>query len=459
MLPALARSTPAARRPAPMATRVPPRPAFPAASPVVHGRRSISVHESLSPLTVTVRGARGPVSLPVASALLPFAWDLPPSCHRARLAPLLSVAAAVMLPNVASRCKTIERVLRVILAFAAWCTVPVAEITGDVLVAYAVARSCPPVDVELPEGWGPNPVLPTTVKTELGALRSAAKMGVAEAIMLLGPLTSPRLASFLRCVGANVHRLKTSKKALMWSIVRDYVTPIIDETQEAIATCEPITLAMQTNIRDAFALVLGFTTGARCRELVDLLGDDIVYEDADPARPYIEVTFRKTKTRSTPLGTHEPFRSVVTHPLALALWVLFDDVCGWPAGERAWVRYSGSTADVLSRSWYTTLVKKLDPACSPHCMRVGLATELWACGCSPQEIMTAGRWSSAAAVLYIIGSLDSELAVADRIGAGGLRYDGTRLRGRGLDVEGFEKPQPAAVALWLRLNCSAAAAA
>jgi hypothetical protein len=73
--------------------------------------------------------------------------------------------------------------------------------------------------------------------------------------------------------------------------------------------------------------------------------------------------------------------------------------------------------------------------------------------------MTAGRWASAAAVLYIIGSLDKELAVADRIGGGGLSYLNQRLRQRGVAGEHFAAPKPAVVAAWLRLNTPAAAAA
>lgn len=63
--------------------------------------------------------------------------------------------------------------------------------------------------------------------------------------------------------------------------------------------------------------------------------------------------------------------------------------------------------------------------------------------------MTAGRWTSMAAVLYIIGSLDRALVAADAVGKGGLVYDSSRLRQRGV-LGVLSPPKPEAVRQYLR---------
>jgi hypothetical protein len=82
----------------------------------------------------------------------------------------------------------------------------------------------------------------------------------------------------------------------------------------------------------------------------------------------------------------------------------------------------------LSEDWFSRLVKRIDPACVAHSTRVGLATELWAAGASVPDIMAAGRWASAAAVLYIVGTLDKQVSASRTIGSAMVRYSAAGLR-------------------------------
>jgi hypothetical protein len=424
--------------------RLPPLPACPPAP-----RNASFLQLSTSPAAPTVRSARGLVTIPAAAAALAPLWDIPPGANLARLAPLLGVASAVLAPSNSARVKTSTRVLRDLTCFMAWLALPLAALTGDMLIAYAVARCCPPVGTVLPSGWPAQPVLPTTVKTELGALRSAAKVGMVGASLYLEPLCAPRLSAFMKSIGANVSRLKSNKKPMLWSRVLDFITPILVRGRAALLLPALADMALQIDIRDAFAVVIGFCTGSRCRELLDLMGADMQVQTVD-ARDIIEVTFRQTKTRRTVLGTHDPFVSFVSKPVALELWTLFDKFVGWNDAASVWVSQRGRTSDPLGRGWFAQLVARVDPDCSPHCLRVGLATELWASGCKVEQIMTAGRWTSHAAVLYIIGSVDRALVAADAIGGGGLAYVGESLRQKGFGT-GLVPPTPAAVLKWLKL--------
>lgn len=391
--------------------------------------------------SLQVRAARGHVSLP--SAAFDMNWDAPAN---ARLAPLLRVAAAIMMPSSAVRMKTVVRINRQIAAFLVWADVPAEQITGDILIAYAVARCCPPIGTELPTGWADKPVLPSTVKTELGALRSAAKLGIAGAGPMLDAVMAPRLSIFLKSVGANVGRLKSNKKPLLWSSVTSFVEPILERARRA----DTYTASIMSDVRDAFALTLCFCTGARCAELLALRGADLVIED--DAGVYVQATFRQTKTRRTALGTHDPFVSVATNTMLLELFEFFDQVCGWEADGPVWTSYRhGEEGKPLSRDWFARVVAKADPGCSPHSCRVGMATDLWAAGCTMEEIMAAGRWTSAAAVLYVIGALDHQLVIADALGTGGLSYDGDKLRKRGIRAGVATKPAAEQVRQWMAL--------
>ena len=84
------------------------------------------------------------------------------------------------------------------------------------------------------------------------------------------------------------------------------------------------------------------------------------------------------------------------------------------------------------------VVKRVDPECTPHSARAGMATELWAAGASLDDIMSMGRWTSPAAVLYIIGTVDRQVSASRLIGRGMVRYETGRLRQQlNLDTDGL----------------------
>lgn len=372
-------------------------------------RTSTGVH------TVT----RGTLNVPVA---------IPAGANRARLLPLLAVVSALVAPSLSSTTKSTVRVLGRLQSFLDWVSVDRSEVTGGVICAYIVARSCPPVDTVLPADWPARPVLPATTASEVSLLRRAAKLGLAETGSLADALTDPLVTLLLRQIGANVARLTTEKKPLLWS----KFLPVADAALAAFETWRKshlvVTAELQIQVRDAFALAIALATGSRVSELLGFVGDDILPGETDDGREFLRTIFKHTKTRQTPFSTHQPFVTHVTSAIVLSLFDAFDRVCGWEPAGAVWVCYRGSTRDPLGYAWFAALVKSVDPECSPHSVRVTLATDLWAQNATVQEIMAAGRWSSMAAVLYVVSSLDKRLSTADRVGKSGLTYRGNALR-------------------------------
>jgi integrase len=160
-------------------------------------------------------------------------------------------------------------------------------------------------------------------------------MDLAETQQLAEALRDPLVSLLLRQIGANVARITTSKKPLLWSKVKDFY----DAT---LAACDDDTIASpsmatQRDVRDAFALTLGMATGSRVSELLSFIGSDIVHEETTEGREYLSIRFRHTKTRQTPFDTHQPFITFVTNPTVIALYKVFDTVCGWEADGPVWV--------------------------------------------------------------------------------------------------------------------------
>ena len=114
--------------------------------------------------------------------------------------------------------------------------------------------------------------------------------------------------------------------------------------------------------------------------------------------------------------------------LLMRAFGVFNRVVGFVVGIPVFHRTTGTSPDRLSRSWFDSVVKRIDPLCSPHSVRVGMATELWAAGVKLPAIMAMGRWTSAAAILYILGSLDVTLNAATQMGAADLGWSTGGLR-------------------------------
>jgi integrase len=218
-------------------------------------------------------------------------------------------------------------------------------------------------------------------------------------------------------------RLRTNKRALLFAQVR-----AAWERAEKEAT--PIA------IRDAFALVVAFFFGLRVSELISLRPECIEAVRLQDQSVAMKITFRQCKNRRSILMQHQPFTVACAHPLLIRAWSTFEKFFDYFDNTPVFHRVSGSTRDPLSRTWFADVIRAAAPGTTPHSARVGLATELWAAGKSIDVIMTAGRWTSAAAVLYVVGALEDQAAATRAIGDG-LVYTGEDLRRIGASPEQF----------------------
>jgi hypothetical protein len=95
----------------------------------------------------------------------------------------------------------------------------------------------------------------------------------------------------------------------------------------------------------------------------------------------------------------------------------------------------GVIRTALARSWFVDVIRAAAPGTSPHSARVGAATEMWAARVPLRDIMAVGRWTSTAAVMYVISTLEAQVEATDRIGScGALQFSDGDLRRAGFAV-------------------------
>jgi integrase len=231
-------------------------------------------------------------------------------------------------------------------------------------------------------------------------------------------LWDPRVTALLKAVGARAKRLKTEKRPLLWREVTAYVSGGLAEGSAHA-------------VRDAFALVLAFCFATRVSELLSLRFQDVSLTRCTDGRQALRVTFLNTKTRQTIFGSHQPFICASANRILMEAYSAF--VSHFPSGEPdAFLiqRLSGDRARPLTRDWFAHIVRSIAPAAVPHSVRVGAATELWAAGVPLPRIMAVGRWTSVAALMYVIGSLEGQVAATDRLGGGALAFSAGDLHQR-----------------------------
>jgi integrase len=173
-----------------------------------------------------------------------------------------------------------------------------------------------------------------------------------------------------------------------------------------------------TSVRDGFAVVLAFSAATRVSELLDLRGRHISVDDDG----VVILSFASVKNRQTLFTTHQPFRVALCLPLLTEAFELFNSTCGFGDDEFIFHRVASKKRDRLSRDWFASVIKSINPLCSPHSVRVGAATELHAAGVPIAEIMALGRWTSAAAVIYVLGCLDTTIEASARLGTADVRF-------------------------------------
>jgi integrase len=384
---------------------------------------------------MALAAATGTVTLQTSA--VPSQLPVPPGANAQRLQPLLATAALLTLcvpPT--SQAKIDGAVGRFREALTFWSLTAPCE---QAVLAYVVARCCPPVGFEVPPSCG-QPVLPQTVAGDVDALRRAARLNMHDMRPHSDALYSTGVSELLRAIGGRMKRLKTCKRALLFAEVeRNWERA--EKSGDAIA------------IRDAFAVTVAFFFGMRVSELLTLTPDDITaVELPSDDSCAMQITFRHTKNRQSLLKSHDPFVVTCGHPLLMRAWDAFEAVTDYFDGVPVFHALRGSTRDPLSRRWFSEVIKAIAPAAVPHSARVGLATEMWAAGASVQDIMTAGRWTSATAVMYVIGSLEGQVQATRKIG-GGLVYSGGDLRRLGVSPDRMRPDQrPKASAMtWARI--------
>ncbi len=338
---------------------------------------------------------------------------IPLSSRPDRLQPLLRVAATLLtaVPDTsAAAIRGAARRWHEAVAF--W---GVQVVGWEVVAAYVVARSCPPLGVQLPSCCD-RPVLPTTVASEVSALRRAAGLAVEGMGRFAPALSHPQVSRLLRQIGGFMKKLKSDKKPVLLAEVRRFW-----EACEAEGSVDAI--------RDGFAVVLGFCFGCRARELLGLNEEDLKPIALVDGRPALQVTFKRTKNRQSLFVTHQPFRVVCAHAMLLRAFTLFNDKYRFLPGAPVFRLVPGEPQP-QSRGWLAAVLRRVASGATPHALRVGLATELWAAGASMDAIMTAGRWLSRAAALYVIGSLNEQVEATDRLADGSLVYTSAGLQRR-----------------------------
>lgn len=345
-----------------------------------------------------------------------------PSCdHPERLRPLLTTASMLLAHVPASSGDKIAGAIRRWKSFLTFVGLHGTAADWRAVVAFIVVRCCPPVDSDVPE-FVTKPVLPSTAAGDVDCCLRAARLNVGEMTPFDKAFSDFRVSALLHNIKARSPRLKSKKKPLLFSAVEAYW-----RRMKAIGTTAAI--------RDGFAAIVALIFGTRSKELVGLKTDDLdlvyVYNEKSDKmdRLALRLTFRDVKTRQSIFSTLDPFTVTSAHPLLMEAFTLFDDkVEFWPGATI--FRSDNGQHNPLSRDWLDKIAKAIDPQTSPHCFRVGCATELWAAGVSLEDIMSIGRWESMGAILYIIGSLESQVSASDRMGKGKLCFESGNLHKR-----------------------------
>lgn len=400
--------------------------------------------------TMSLRTKAGVKTVP--AGLLPSVPDDWPSLcgHPDRFRAFATAASALRVRIPESSTAKLQGAVRRFKEMLFWWGIPETAVTPLVVTAFIVARCCPPVDAELPKEMA-TPVLPTTAAGDIDAIRRAARLKVLGAERWTAAVDDDGVSQLLRAVGARVKRLTTVKKPLLFRQVRE-AWDKAEADGSAVA------------VRDGFALVVAFVFALRVSELVGLREEDLDLVDVCDENDALRITIRQSKTRQSLFGLHEPWTSTSAHPLLMRAFGVFEKAGCLFRGEPLLCRLSGSTRDPLSRDWFAHVMKAAAPECVPHSARVGCATELYAAGATIEEIMVAGRWTSPAALLYVIGTLDAQVRTTALLGAANLRAGAAGLRSGASagpadkTADGFdEKPAAELIRAWLPVIARAVA--
>lgn len=323
---------------------------------------------------------------------------------------LLQAVGAVRADVPPSSAAAINRAVELFRRFLRWAGVEESQVGADTVCAFLLSRVAPPSGLSLPahSAWA-RPVMPVTAAGDVDALRRAARLRHRYALGWEQALLDARVFEFQRLVRGRDRRLTTNKAPFLF---RNVVAAWGARGDSDIG------------LRDAAAVVTGFFFGCRRSELVNMNVGDVVL-----SRSEVTVAFLREKARRPGiLGPQEPRRVACGHPLlvrALRNYCNRFRIVGLPSAHPF---FFGHHHQRLAPSWVGRLVRQLAPDLTAHSLRVGLAIEAYAAGCSVEIIQQLGRWNSTAAVLYIVGSADAQVLASRGIGSAGLRMESGSLR-------------------------------
>jgi integrase len=227
-------------------------------------------------------------------------------------------------------------------------------------------------------------------------------------------LLDPIVSALIIAIGGRMKRLKSAKSPILYAHIA---------AAFAKAKANPTSIA----VRDAFALVLGIHFALRPSELLSLKGSDISVVRTGTGHA-IQLRFSNVKNRRSVFSTHQPFVITAGGSLLIEAFNLFSNTVGFRDDLVIFHQLRANTERPLTRDWLSGVVKAAAPDATPHSLRVGAATEMYAAGVDIRTIMAVGRWTSTAACLYALNTLEDTINATEVIGTSGLRITSDGLR-------------------------------
>lgn len=310
-------------------------------------------------------------------------------------------------------CTSMERAMRYFAEWVRFIGLAWEQLCPLTVCSYLIARCCPVVGADVPAIFGRR-VAPSTAASDVTALRRRARLaGDSSFLAILCDEAVVRLCALLT---ANTKKKKSTKAPILLRHLRELWVRIGKGTSCTLG-----------RLRNAALLVVGLLAGMRRREIVALrLGD----ASWDAARRELTIAVRRDKTNTNIVAAQSPRSVVVAHALLDEVWPVFATRFRLSEQNRDGPLFPEMTGCTVRRTeslmpaTINTVVRESLPGLpvSPHSLRVGFATELAAAGVDIGVIMELGRWSSLAALHYVLPSAD-KMAEATRAIGGGIRVD------------------------------------
>lgn len=352
---------------------------------------------------MTVRTVRGNTT--VVAAVEPTPLPLPKGTSPALRS--LTEAGSIMLATIPdTSAEGMNRAVRNFRNFLRFYDMDWELVNEGVIVGYIVARCAPPIDSEIP-AWMVRPVEVTTVGTELSALRRWARLTGDS--RFLGHLSDDAIFRLIRHLSGSARRTKTTKKPILVAQLQELLAMGLGKAPHG-----RLADTAERFWRDVTLLVVGLLAGLRRREISGLDLADVAW---DPTLKELKVSVRRDKTNQSIINAQCPRVVVVSHALLDVCWPQFAALRGTKEGPLFMVV---GTDRGVAPATVATIVRERLPGMgvSPHSLRVGCATELFAAGVPVQTIMEIGRWSSLTALMYVLPSADAMTAATRSMGLG-----------------------------------------